>query len=556
MATNRLATIVPLPAPDADYRQLVPVLREISRGVDLPSTFRAVAIGMRRITGFDWLAIARRPRDGGPITVHASLSGRPEWLAVSDELATAGRELEAWLCPDVSRLSGGGTRPAAAADPHWPVPGDIGALLSIPLPSVGDGPRGPRGALLIGRTGSRPFEPHLVSLLEPCVAHLGVLLERTEWLDQFRRVNAELRTRVRELESKRRSEAPTVSDMPVVRRPAPAEETLTGRFEVDEWATSDPAGVDLLDLVRRAAQTDLPVLLTGESGTGKELLARTLHLRSPRCDGPWVAVNVAALASELTPSEFFGHEAGSFTGARGRRRGLLEEADGGTLFLDELGELPKSLQPLLLRFLEDGLVRPVGGNQPRRVDVRVVAATNRDLAADVVEGRFREDLFHRVAAVEARVPALRERPTDLPELARRFLQEASGGKWSDLPAAWWPVLRAHPWPGNVRELRNAMRAVALMSRGRLEARFLPPALAAAVAGGAGGTSVADAAAPVDEFEGWTLAEAEREMIRRALAATDGHRGRAAARLGITARSLYDRVRRFELEPPRRGGEGS
>ncbi len=548
MSTHRLATIVPLPAPDADYRQLVPVLREISRGVDLPSTFRAVATGLRRLTRFDWLAIARRAKDGTSLTIHASLSGRPEWLAVTDELASPHPDVAAWLAPEVSRLSGGATRPAAASHPQWPVPGDIEALLAVPLPAPGDGAKASRGALLLGRSGSRPFEPHLVSLLEPCVAHLGVLLERTEWLDQFRRVNSELRTRVRELEAKRRAEAPTVSDMPVVRRPDPAGDTLTGRFEVDDWETSDPSGIELMDLIRRAAQTELPVLLMGESGTGKELLARSIHLGSTRSDGPWVAVNVAALASELTPSEFFGHEAGSFTGARGKRRGLLEEADGGTLFLDELGELPRNLQPLLLRFLEDGMVRPVGGNQPRRVDVRIVAATNRDLASAVAEGRFREDLFHRVAAVEARVPALRERPADLPVLARRFLSEASSGKWSDVPSSWWPALRAHPWPGNVRELRNAMRAVALMSRGRLEARFLPPGLAAAVTACEGGaTSTADAPIPGDEFDGWTLAEVEREMIRRALAATDGHRGRAAARLGITSRSLYDRVRRFEIE---------
>lgn len=543
MASNHLATIVPLPAPDADYRLLVPVLREISRGVDLPSTFRAVAMGLRRVTRFDWLAIARRAKDEDPLSLHASLSGRPEWLAVTDELPNPSPALEAWLAPRVSRMSGGGARPSAAADSQWPVPGDIGALLAIPLPSPGDGSKSRRGALILGRTGQRPFEPHLVSLLEPCVAHLGVLLERTEWLDQFRAVNKDLRTRVRDLEQKRRAEAPTVSDMPVVRRDAG--DTLTGRFEVDTWTTADPVGVDLLDLVRRAAETDLPVLLTGESGTGKELLARTVHDYSPRADGPWVALNVASLASDLTPSEFFGHEAGSFTGAKGHRRGLLEEADGGTLFLDELGELPRGLQPLLLRFLEDGMVRPVGGNRLRKVDVRIVAATNRDLVADVAAGRFREDLFHRIAAVEARVPPLRERPTDLPDLALRFLREASSGKWADLPAAWWPVLRAHPWPGNVRELRNAMRAVALMSRGQLEARFLPPALAAALGPSSGST--ADAPIPVDEFDGWTLAEVEREMIRRALVATDGHRGRAAARLGITSRSLYDRVRRFEIE---------
>lgn len=536
MATGRLATIVPLPGPDADYRQLVPVLREISRGVDLASTFRSLSLGLKRLMPFDWLAVARVGKDDGPLKVHASLSGRPEWLAVTDEPPRLTLDAEAWLRPSAPRLSPSATRLAAARDPHWPVPGDIHCLLSMPLSGTGEGSR---GALLLGRASDQPFEPHLAALLEPCAAHLGILLERIEWLEQFRRVNNELRNRVRELEAKRRSEAPTVADMPVVQRE-------NAGPQPDAWVTRDPAGVALLDLVRRAAETDLPVLLIGESGTGKELLARTVHDRSPRADGPWVAVNVAALASELTPSEFFGHEAGSFTGARGRRKGLLEEADGGTLFLDELGDLPRSLQPLLLRFLEDGMVRPVGGNRARRVDVRVVAATNRELALDVAEGRFREDLYHRLAAVEARVPALRERPADLPDLARRFLREASSGRWTDLPNGWWPALRAHAWPGNVRELRNAMRAVALMSRGRLEARFLPPTLAASVTQG-GSPSSADAPVPQDEFDGWTLAEVEREMIRRALVATDGHRGRAAARLGITSRSLYDRIRRYEID---------
>ena len=193
------------------------------------------------------------------------------------------------------------------------------------------------------------------------------------------------------------------------------------------------------------------------------------------------------------------------------------------------------------------MVRPVGGNQAHGVDVRIVAATNRDLTLAVAEGRFRDDLFHRLAAVEVRLPALRERPVDLPDLVSRFLGEASAGRWSDVPAAWWPALRAHSWPGNVRELRNAMRAVALMSRGpRLEARFLPAALASLLSGG---STTTEAPIPeLDEYDGWTLDEVEREMIRRALLATDGHRGQAAARLGITARSLYDRIRRYELEP--------
>jgi DNA-binding NtrC family response regulator len=295
-------------------------------------------------------------------------------------------------------------------------------------------------------------------------------------------------------------------------------------------------------VVERAAHTDVSVVLLGESGTGKELMARTLHKLSPRAMGPFVAVNVASLTPELVGSELFGHVPGAFTGAKGGRRGLIEEAAGGTLFLDEIGDMPPSVQPALLRFLEEGVLRPVGGNEFRSVETRIVCATHRGLRAEVAMGRFRADLFHRLAEIVVELPPLRERPGDLTRLTESFLKQESGGQRRDLPADWWPAFRAHDWPGNVRELRNVVRAVVALSRGAdLEARFLPEPLRGGVveAGSSRGSSSG-------EFEGWTLVEVERELIRRALDATGGHRGRAAERLGISPRTLYDKVRRLDL----------
>ncbi len=529
MSAQRLATIVPLPAPDGDYRVLVDVLVEISRGVDLTSTFRAAAQGVSRLTTFDWMAIAWRGPRSEHTTLHASLSGRPDWLATSQELDADAGPLALWFLPELPRMVGPARPALAAQDPAWPVPGDINALLTVPLPRTGGGSRARddraqrRGALLLGRSG-RAFEPGLVTLLEPVATQLGVLLEKAEWVERFRSTNAELRERIND----------SIADRPVERRRrAP---TTKSR----DFVAQDPRALEALELVERAAATELSVLLDGESGTGKELMARTLHALSSRRDKAFVAVNVAALTQELAGSELFGHRAGSFTGARGERKGLVEEADGGTLFLDEVGDMPPALQPVLLRFLEEGVLRRVGENQPRAVDARIVCATNRDLLADLVAGRFREDLYHRLAQVTVRLPPLRERPEDLALLTKRFLTEGSSGRYTELPEAWWPALRQYHWPGNVRELRNAMRSIGALSRGDTpETRFLPPPLRDALEGSTPRAS--------DPYPGWTLAEVERETIRKALIATDGHRGKAAVRLGLAARSLYAKMRRYGLD---------
>jgi len=549
MAKERLATIVPLPAPDADYRVLVEVLMDISKGVDLPSTFSAVAHGLARLTHFDWLCVTWLPPRGEATLVHASLSGRPEWLATTTELGSVSRSAEAWLLPDSARLVSDALTCDAADDPQWPVPVDIGPLITVPMPTSGGGSRTSgsrerrRGALLLGRASRRPFEPGLVSLLEPCAGHLAVLLEKTEWLERFRTANAGLRDQLGKLRAERTDPADaTVRSMPV-----PA--SLKGRRAGDgpRWLAVDPQGLEALEVVERAAETDVGVLLHGESGTGKEMMARTLHRLSPNARGPFVPVNVATLTPELVGSELFGHADGSFTGARGKRRGLIEDARDGTLFLDEIGDMPLAVQPTLLRFLEDGLVRSVGENAQRAVRTRLVCATNRDLLADVVAGRFREDLYHRLAGIVVTLPTLRERPGDLQLLSREFLRQFSEGRRSDLPAAWWPAFREYHWPGNVRELRNALRSVTAMSRGPdLEVRFLPQPLRGMIEHEGPADTTVSSPVGADAYDGWTLAEVERDMIRRTLAATGDHRGRTAQSLGITPRALYDKIRRLGL----------
>jgi two-component system, NtrC family, response regulator AtoC len=245
----------------------------------------------------------------------------------------------------------------------------------------------------------------------------------------------------------------------------------------------------LFDQVRSLARGHGPVLVVGESGVGKELVARAIHAESERSAGPFVAVNCAGIPETLLESEFFGHTKGAFTGAGAARKGLFEEADGGTLLLDEIGEMPASLQAKLLRVLQDGRFRPVGGSRERRVDVRVVAATNQDLESAMREGRFREDLYFRLETFVLRVPPLRERGGDLELLAAHFLQRFSvqlGKPVRGFSADALALIRRHPFPGNVRELQNAVeRAVTFADGPTVHVRHLPARARAGAAAGAG-----------------------------------------------------------------------
>ncbi len=315
----------------------------------------------------------------------------------------------------------------------------------------------------------------------------------------------------------------------------------------------------------RLARTRLPVLVTGESGTGKELVARALHEASPAADGPFVAVNCGALTRELAESELFGHERGAFTGAGLRRAGWFEEASGGTLVLDEVGELPLDLQPKLLRVLETGRLRRVGGQGEVPVRVRVVGLTLRDLRRDAGRGQFRLDLYHRLAGCELRLPPLRERRSDIPQLAEHFLAEAALelGHHALTPAA-LDCLCCHDWPGTVRELRNTIRRAAALADGCIDSDLLgidnplapDPGCELRLsdrAADVGRTAIADMLARIEPtaddmlaLSGRTFAQMQVAIFSWALRRSHGSRRQAARALGISRSTFCDRVRRLGL----------
>ncbi len=296
----------------------------------------------------------------------------------------------------------------------------------------------------------------------------------------------------------------------------------------------------VLDLVRRVAVTNSPVLITGETGTGKELVARALHAQGKRKDAPFVAVNCSAISSSLLESELFGHVKGAFTGADRERQGLFGAADGGTLFLDEIGELPLDLQPKLLRVLQEGEVRRVGENQPRRVDVRVLAATARDLKEMVRAGSFRDDLFYRLAVMEIRVPPLREHPEDIPLLAEHFVTRIADREGRTVPAissSFMEILTPYGWPGNIRELENFMEKSMIFCRGEsLEPADLPWEVRRQERVAGHGLSLKGAYQRLEE-----------EYIRKALASTGGNRTQAARILEISLRNLMYKLKEYGMD---------
>jgi len=314
-------------------------------------------------------------------------------------------------------------------------------------------------------------------------------------------------------------------------------------------------------LLGRAATSDVTVLLDGESGTGKEVAARAIHAESIRADGPFVAVNCGAIPEGLIESELFGHEKGAFTGAVSARRGSFEQADKGTIFLDEIGELRADLQVRLLRVLQERAVQPVGGGAARPIDVRVIAATNRDLRDEVTAGRFREDLYYRLAVFPVHLPALRERETDIFLLASFFVERYAKRNHKTihgfLPEA-QRALERYRWPGNVRELENVIeRAIILEDDTRIRLTSLPPEVAAALNGNgvgeAGHVNGAMIAKPTREAI-VPLEEEERRIIRRALELTNWNIQEASRRLRIGRATIYRKIERYGLMRPELAGQ--
>jgi two-component system nitrogen regulation response regulator GlnG len=320
-----------------------------------------------------------------------------------------------------------------------------------------------------------------------------------------------------------------------------------------------PAMQEVFRAIGRLAGSNLSVLINGESGTGKELVARALHNHSPRADKPFIAINIAAIPGELLESELFGHEKGAFTGATGQRKGRFEQANGGTLFLDEIGDMPPGLQTRLLRVLQDGKFYRVGGHEQIETDVRIVAATNQNLESRVKDGRFREDLFHRLNVIRVHLPALRERREDIALLARHFLKRAAaelGVEPKQLAVEAEAHLVRLPWPGNVRQLENTCRWLTVMAPGQaIRVEDLPPELRLLDAEGANGDdwekSLKNAvekrlARGEDEIFRDVNASFERILIEAALKYTGGRKQDAAKRLGWGRNTLTRKLKELDI----------
>jgi len=322
-------------------------------------------------------------------------------------------------------------------------------------------------------------------------------------------------------------------------------EAVRGESDFGAMVGRSAAMRELFQLARKVAPYNTTVLVTGESGTGKELVARGLHLHSPRKQMPFVAVNCGGVPENLLESEFFGHVKGAFTGADRSTAGLFAEADGGTLFLDEIGELPVELQVKLLRVLQEGEIRPVGATKGRSIDVRVIAATARDLAEEVSQGRFREDLFYRLNVLAIHIPPLRERPEDISVLATHLLKRINSKLHTSVTSISPPamaMLLHYSWPGNVRELENIIeRAVVMADKEAITIDNLPPNLAGRT----------ENRRLMDFFGTLSLKDAgeimEKNLIGRALDATAGNKSRASEILEISYPSLLSKIKKYNLE---------
>jgi len=325
------------------------------------------------------------------------------------------------------------------------------------------------------------------------------------------------------------------------RQTAAREKHDTFIFEGIKGASAAMQGI--FEVVRRVAPTNISVLIEGPSGTGKELLARAIHNNSLRRLKPFKPVNCAGLTETLLESELFGHVKGAFTGANADRKGLFEIADQGTLFLDEIGDMPLTMQAKLLRVIEDGVVIPVGSNKPTVVDVRIISATNQNLRKLIEQNRFREDLYFRIRGVDMSLPALRDRPEDIPLLARHFLDEAveeTGSKVTGITEAAMRALTTYEWPGNIRQLKNTIRTMVVMcDREKIDVSDLPPEMAPR-------RQLTGASGPPASLAGVSLDDLERKAIMDTLARTEGNREKAARILGIGERTLYRKIREYNL----------
>jgi two-component system response regulator HydG len=319
-------------------------------------------------------------------------------------------------------------------------------------------------------------------------------------------------------------------------------ERLGSRFDRRNLIGRSETMINLLETVAQVAPSEATILITGESGTGKEMIAGAIHFNSFRKDGPFIRINCAAIPETLLESELFGHERGAFTGADRRKEGKFRQADGGSIFLDEVSEMSLSMQVKLLRVLQEREITRVGGEEVLKVDVRVIAATNRDLLQAIAAGRFREDLYYRLNVVALHLPALRSRREDIPLLAQHFLAHFAGQNHKTIrgftPQAMDRLLR-HAWPGNVRELMNAVERGVVLAR----TEYLDEAEMPLIPAGAGTDGPPPGAIPDGEIP---LEEVEKAAILKSLAAAEGNKSEAARRLGITRRTLHQKLKKWRL----------
>ena len=499
------------------------LLHTIGESLDIRQVFSDVSDVVRAGLPHDMLALTAWAEDGRSFRVYAVAGTRVDdpsfWAATPiGDKDRAAMHREAYVIYDVAH-----DLPADSLRARLCRRFGIQSLLRVPLPMGQD----VFGSLFFLARERERFTEEDVDFAQRVGDHLALALSHQRLADAARR-DAEAR------ETAERLEAQVVT----LRREL---EARTGRRRL---VGHSPRWTDVLAQAARVAQTATTVLLTGESGTGKEVVARFIHHGSVRKAGPFIAINCAALPDQLLESELFGHERGAFTGAVSAKPGRIEQANGGVLFLDEVGEMAPAVQAKLLRVLEEREFLRLGGTRLLRADLRVIAATNRDLHDAIRRGEFREDLYYRLGVFEIALPPLRDRPEDIIELADAFLAEI--GESVGRPAAGLgrdaqDQLLAYDWPGNVRELRNAIeRAIILADGGYIRAEHLPgtrPPVATEVPGQAAGALPAG---------GVNLQAIERSLVAKALAQTRHNKTRAAKLLGLTRAQLYSRIEKYKL----------
>ncbi|MBX3275820.1 MAG: sigma 54-interacting transcriptional regulator, partial [Sandaracinaceae bacterium] len=518
-AYQRALTAAPAPIERAAvprHRALARHAKRLVREARLSRLYEAIVDAAVELADAERGFLVRRGPDGGVLVASARAFGAA-LVGEQPSRSIAARALDA-AGPLVAVDALEDERLGAAASVHQLA---LRSVLAVPLPGAA------RALVLDDRLRPAAFGADVVEVILDLAEIAAGAIERAEAQRAQREEARRLARAERRLAARVQS---AEEELSALRRRVSDAPAFAG-------IVRDSAAMRrVLSLVERVAPSDAPVLVCGESGTGKELVARAIHAASARREGPWVGENCSAIPETLLESTLFGHVRGAFTGADRARRGLFEIADGGTLFLDEIGEMSEAMQAKLLRVLQDGELRPIGGETTRKVDVRLVAATHRDLLALVEEGRFRRDLYYRIAVVSIELPPLRERPEDIPALVQELLARHAGGRSLRVEPAAMRALRAYRWPGNVRELENELRRALVLAEDVIDVSHLTAA--------APGEPDAE---PRDELDlKGRVAALERRLIRRALDECGGNQTRAAARLGVSRFGLQKMIKRLEV----------